>query len=301
MLTRHTAGDDASNEEPAWFLSALKNPGQSAFVMANGVRLHSLGWALDDASKPLLLLMHGFRSHAHWWDWTAPYLATHYRVVAPDLSGMGDSAHRQSYEPDTFAEDVIGYLDAMGLPPAVGIGHSYGGSTLLRACVKRPDLFSRLILLDTCLTFQEEATAPQTLPRPVKNTCYPSLETAMARFVLRPRQPSRLGYLLQHIARHSARQDDGGWRWKFDPAVYPFDKFRCDADALLARVQRPVDYIRAECSSVVNPARAQTIARLLPQTGGKGVIEIPDTHHHMMLDQPIALIATLRAMLRHQD
>lgn len=265
--------------------------------MANGASIHYLGWNLDDTSKPVLLLLHGFRSHAHWWDWTAPYLASGYRIVAPDLSGMGDSAHRENYAADTFAEDVIAFLEATQLSPVTAVGHSYGGSTLLRACANRPELFSRLILLDTSLTFGEDAHAPKTPPRVLSNASYPNLETAIARFVLRPRQPTSLPYLLQHIARHSARQHEDGWRWKFDPAVYPHDKDRCDSELLLSRVKCPVEYVRAGNSSVVSPARARTIAQFLRHPDSHGMIEIPDTHHHMMIDQPIALIAVLRTLL----
>ncbi|MDY0012588.1 MAG: alpha/beta hydrolase [Rhodocyclaceae bacterium] len=292
-----TANGDIDAQAPQWFLQALAHPGSSAHVTANGVRLHYLTWNPDDSSKPVLLLVHGFRSHAHWWDWTAPYLAEGYRIVAPDLSGMGDSERRGAYVPDTWAQDLIGFLDALGLQAVVAVGHSYGGSTLLRACRGRPDLFSRLILLDTTMTFADEAATPPPPPLPTANTCYPDLETAAARFILRPRQPEALPFLLRHIARHSARQDPDGWRWKFDPAAYPFDRYRYDGEDLLAGCPRPVDYVRAQCSGTTSPARASILAQAMERVRGGRMIEIPAAHHHMMIDQPIAVITALRTLL----
>lgn len=286
---------------PQWFLDALACPGRSALVDANGARLHYLGWNLDDVTKPVLLLLHGFRAHGHWWDWTAPHLANAFRVVAPDLSGMGDSTHRGTYDADTFATDVLSFLDAAQLYPVIAIGHSYGGSTLLRACNRRPELFSRLILLDTALPLSDEAVHPPPLPLAVANICYPDHETAIARFTLRPRQPVCLPYARRHIAYHSACQDADGWHWKFDPAAQPFDHYRFDADRLLANIARPVDFVRAEFSSVTSPARAAILAEALRRTVGREMVVIPAAHHHMMLDQPIALIDVLRTLLGNGD
>lgn len=282
---------------PPWFAQALATPGISAHITANGVRLHYLGWNLADTSKPVLLLVHGFRSHAHWWDWTAPYLSGAFRIVAPDLSGMGDSQHRSEYRHDAWADDLIGLLEALTFTAVIGVGHSYGGSTLLRACQARPELFARLILLDTTMTFADEAATPPPPPLPTANTCYPDLATAVSRFILRPRQPEGLPFILQHIARHSARQDPDGWRWKFDPAAFPFDRYRYDGQALLAGCPRPVDYVRAQCSGTTSQARAGILTQTMAGVAGGRMMEIPAAHHHMMIDQPIAVITALRALL----
>ncbi len=50
-----------------------------------------------------------------------------------------------------IADELIGSLDAMGRKPYVGVGHSLGGVSTLIASVKRPDLFSRIIMLDPVL------------------------------------------------------------------------------------------------------------------------------------------------------
>lgn len=57
----------------------------------------------------------------------------------------------------------------------------------------------------------------------------------------------------------------------------------------------PVDYIYGEHSLVVNAARARRIVATLPRA--RNAIEIPDAHHHIMFDQPVALISVLQALL----
>ncbi|MBI3161689.1 MAG: alpha/beta hydrolase [Chloroflexi bacterium] len=51
-----------------------------------------------------------------------------------------------------FSEDLIRFLDEnASSPPTVVLGHSMGGIAALRAALRRPDLFRRLILLDPVL------------------------------------------------------------------------------------------------------------------------------------------------------
>lgn len=50
-----------------------------------------------------------------------------------------------------LADELIGFLDEMGGKPYAGVGHSLGGVTTLIASVKRPDLFSKIIMLDPVL------------------------------------------------------------------------------------------------------------------------------------------------------
>lgn len=45
-------------------------------------------------------LIHGGSAHSGWWTATAGRLASEYDVVLPDLSGHGDSGHREEYQPD---------------------------------------------------------------------------------------------------------------------------------------------------------------------------------------------------------
>ena len=55
---------------------------------ADGLELHLLEWSRDGVP---FLLLHGFGNEAHIWDDLAPVMAPHYRTLALDLRGHGDS------------------------------------------------------------------------------------------------------------------------------------------------------------------------------------------------------------------
>ena len=89
---------------PEWFKKAIKNKPLSRFIKVKGVDIHYLGWG--DISKPGLFLIHGYSAHAHWWDFIAPNFIDNYCVVAIDLSGMGDSEHRDSYSQSLYSLEI---------------------------------------------------------------------------------------------------------------------------------------------------------------------------------------------------
>ncbi|RJF91673.1 alpha/beta fold hydrolase [Noviherbaspirillum saxi] len=295
-LASHGHESDVASQDshPQWFRQALAKPGLSNFVQIDGVRIHYLSWNMEQTEKPALLFIHGFRAHAHWWDFIAPFFTEQYRVLAMDFSGMGDSEHRASYDVDTFANEIIGLIEALGLAPITAVGHSYGGSRLLRACAERPDLFRHAVVVDSYVLFQGEPGP--SLPKKLLGTrTYPDYASARTRYRLMPEQPFAHDFLVAHIAHHAMRELEGGWRWKFDPDMPTTGYREPDGEAVLARIDTPVDYICGERSAVVDAKRALRTVQALRTV--RGPIMIPDGQHHLMLDQPIALITTLRALL----
>lgn len=279
---------------PRWFVDALAAPFDDGHVNVGGARLYYRGWGPADEGRPTVLLLHGFGGHTGWWHHVAPALAERHRVVAMDLSGMGDSEHRSAYPPGTAAHDVIGLIEGLRLDPVIAIGHSAGGLRLLTAAGMRPDLFQRVIALDSYVVFQGEDHPDR--PGGVKgDKVYPDLDTILSRYRLLPDQPQAQPWVLNYIARQSVRAVEGGWRWKFDPSWPVGAHLEADGSELLPRINVPVHYVFAEDSRVVPAALARRIVSLLPQ--GHGPIGMPGAHHHMMIDQPEALIATLRGLL----
>lgn len=279
---------------PAWLTWAMQRPGRSCFLEVDDRHLHYLSWGEGRPERPVLLLVHGMRGHAHWWDAIAPYFSEDYRVVALDLSGMGDSDHRQSYPEQFAALDIIDLIEGAGLGPVIGVGHSYGGSRLLRACADRPELFKRLLVLDSFIVLPG-AEIPVDTANTASKRYYPDLPSALQRYRLMPEQPNPVVPILANIARHSLREEKQGWCWKFDlnlPLGLVHEEFGV---SLLPRVSRPVDVVYGECSPVVSRQDAQQAVELLPR--GRGPFGIPGTYHHMMIDQPLAVIAILRGLL----
>ena len=280
----------------------MRHESRSHHVEAAGARLHYRTWAPDDHDRPLLLFAHGYRGHSHWWDWTAPAFTDRYRVAALDFSGMGLSGWRPQYDGGRFALDLLAVLEALGSGPATVIGHSFGGASLVHACALdaegaasrfRPPLIEHAILVDSKFRFPTRDAEP--IAHKIGATRpYASYADARARYRLLPPQPHGIDGLFEHLAGHSIRATEGGWLWHADPRL-PFTPSERDGPAMLRRVATRVDFLYGELSAVVDAQRAADTVACLRRV--RGPVVVPEAHHHMMIDQPLAFIAALRALL----
>ena len=113
------------------------------FASVNGVHVH---WAEAGSGDPVVLL-HGWPQH--WWSWRhliAP-LAEHYRVICPDIRGMGWSeAPAGGYSVWDLTADLLALLDHLGLDGGVRLaGHDWGSLAAYQAALDQPERFDRLV------------------------------------------------------------------------------------------------------------------------------------------------------------
>lgn len=89
----------------------------------NGVRLHYVEAGEGDP----VILLHGWGQTWHEWSRIIPALAKSFRVIAPDLRGLGDSARPKSgYDKKTVATDIHFLLNHLGVSRAHVVGHDFG-------------------------------------------------------------------------------------------------------------------------------------------------------------------------------
>jgi len=278
---------------PAWFQRAIETPSESQHVDAAGARVHYLRWNPEAREKPPLLFLHGLRGHARWWSFIAPYFMERYRVFALDFSGMGESDGRASFDAEIFLEDILAVMRAEDDRPFTLVAHSFGGTRALRLCAEEPGLIERAVILDSYAHFPAlDKEPPFITPRPRR--LYPTFEDARARYRLTPAEHASPPYLVDFLAFHSIEPSQGGFRWRFADNLGG-TLIEPDGPALLARIRVPVTCLHGELSKVTRNGRAQRIVDHIP--GARGSIAIPEAYHHVMVDQPLALISALRALL----
>lgn len=120
----------------------------SEFVEVNDARVHYRDEGPQDAQT--LLAIHGTYSSLHTWDGWVEELGDEFRIIRLDMPGFGLTGPRIDGEHTIGAliETVAAFCDELGLSDIVVAGNSLGGGIAWRLSVDRPDLVSRLILLD---------------------------------------------------------------------------------------------------------------------------------------------------------
>jgi pimeloyl-ACP methyl ester carboxylesterase len=307
----------AKPPSPAWFDKALANEPERRLVPVDGANIELLTWG--QVGKPGLIFVHGNSAHADWWSFIAPFFAEDYRVAALSLSGMGDSDWRETYTFETFADEIWACAKAAGLYEApvkpIYIGHSFGGSQVFYSATKHPERMRAALLLDTGFggpptreqeeEWRREAAksgqrwqGPAHRTRP--NRVYATLEEALTRFRFMPPQAPGNLFVADYIARRSLKRapmDDGsgeGWTWKFDPFLWA---------KLDRRVMETLDPAKAPPMAQIFGDRSAIMMRRELSKRGDYIPDstpsaaIPDSEHHIMVDQPLALVAALRTLL----
>jgi len=77
-----------------------------------------------------------------------PFLENHQVIASKYRPLWGDQNPNNLKTWNTFADDMIRFMDDKGLKNVIGMGHSMGGTISVAAALKRPDLFDKLILID---------------------------------------------------------------------------------------------------------------------------------------------------------
>jgi pimeloyl-ACP methyl ester carboxylesterase len=281
---------------PAWFANVVAVEPEHGFIDVDGARIHYLRWG--DRARPGLLLVHGNAAHAYWWSFIAPFLARDYNVAAMDLSGMGDSDWRANgYVMEGFVREQLAVCEDTGMfalaEPPVIVGHSFGGFVSILTGALYGERLAGTVILDSPVNPPDR---PRIGPLPFRRAqkVYPTLAAALARFRLLPPQTCENPFLLDFVARRSLREVEGGFSWKFDPAIWR-DFSIGDTAARLNATKCRIAILRGEQSILMPPEIGAYMFNLLGRSAP--VVDIPEAQHHVMLDQPLALVAALRALL----
>lgn len=100
---------------------------QQYFFFFQGVKFHYV--EAGNKNQPLILLLHGFPDCWLGWRYQLPVLSAHFRVVALDLKGFGDSdkpPRRTSYRVDVILDEIKQLLACLGVSSCTIIGHDLG-------------------------------------------------------------------------------------------------------------------------------------------------------------------------------
>lgn len=251
---------------------------RSRYIDLNGQRRHILEWG--NPGKPVALLQHGMRDHAHSWVWLASHLAENYFIIAPDLRGHGDSdwSPDGNYALSSYVIDLAEIVDIYSLKQFSLIGHSLGGQIALRYAGIFPERVKSLLVIEgvelPLIRREREAPCPhpqrmrewidEELMRRLRTTRYYStLQDAERRMA--QANPDIDDDTIAYLAKNGIIEEAGrGLRWKFDNACRfraPDDQRGTDLEEILEAIVCPTILAYGE-ESWIEPPPTNRLARL---------------------------------------
>lgn len=249
-------------------------------------RIHRRGidWHyLEGGHGEPLVLLHGFNADGDHFCRVARHLRAHFRVLAPDLPGFGDThmADNPSFRIEDLAERVLDWLDSINVHEVYLGGNSMGGYLAVAMARQAPGRVRALWLLAPgglhsarLSPVLEEVSEDRHNPLVVRNVGdFRRLLDYC--FVRPPWIPSPLlRFLARRAQRHAVR------------AQRIFDAMRYDSrplEDLASDLPVPALIVWGQADQVLHPSGAALLEKLMPLSRS---LTLPGVGHLPMLEAP---------------
>lgn len=262
----------------------------------DNMHLAGLSWG-EPGDKPLLAL-HGWLDNAASFACLAPLL-NGFHVVALDLTGHGQSAHRSkdaSYQIWDDLPEILGVLEALGWGTFDLMGHSRGAiiSTLLASTY--PERVNHLVLLDAVFP---RAVAEESFPLQMRkalddkprllgsaNRVFSSVDEAISSRVERGLSVASARIL----AERNLRDCPGGVTWTTDPRLLGASAVKlteAQIRAVLSALRMPTLLMLAQDTSMQPPGLAEYARRCIEQL----TVQTIEGGHHFHMESSVKDVA----------
>jgi pimeloyl-ACP methyl ester carboxylesterase len=269
-------------------------------IEMRGLRFHYRDWPSRHAGAPPLVLLHGYTGHARSWDAFAESMTDHYRVLALDQRGHGESAWAGTggYGVDQMADDLAAFVGALGLTSFSLLGLSMGGMVAMEYAGRRPKELAALVIVDIGPELAATGTGRIRERQETESDVFESREAAFAS--ARAANSLAPDAHLRHRSDHSLmRLEDGRFTYRYDRALRSIRELRTrDAAtgwASCANIAVPTLVIRGDQSDILDPEIA---ARMIDTIPDARLVTVERSGHSVPLDSPDGFLAAARGFLR---
>ena len=286
------------DSHPEWFKEALSVDKEQRSIKVEGDTICYQKWG--DNSKPGMVLVHGSGSHSHWWDFIAPLLLEDFQISAVDLSGMGDSDHREDYSPELYGKEILSVAEDSNffeVSDPIICGHSMGGFMSAYAGLISDKKLGGVIMVDSPIRPPTYDYSTHVRSGPIRRIkTYPDRESILERFRLTPEQDCDNEYLVKYIAEWSVKEANNGYQWKFDDTIFDKLGFSHMTKNQAFELECNLGVIYGTESNMMTEEILNFIKSNVPE--GTPMIAIEKAAHHILLDQPLRLARAIRGIAK---
>lgn len=242
---------------------------------------------------PPLVVLHGLLGRSRNWLSVGRSLAERFSVCLADQRNHGASPWSPVMGYPALAADAAALIEARG-GSAVLLGHSMGGKAALTLALTRPELVSRLILVDIApVTYGDHNATYIRAMQAVDLTRVEKRADADAALREVVPDPGMRGFLLQNLEP----AEGGGFAWQPNldvllasmPALTSFP-----AELLERQWNGPAFALRGERSDYVGPDGEAALRRVLPRVE---IVTVPDAGHWPHAERPAEFLRLLEPCL----
>jgi pimeloyl-ACP methyl ester carboxylesterase len=236
--------------------------------------------------RPVLFL-HGWLGSWRYWFPTIERTAEHFRTYSFDFWGFGDT--RRQITPvsiQSYSDQVIHFLDELGIDRVLLVGHSMGGMVALKTAINHPKRISRVVAVGAPIVGDSLSWLLKLTDRPVLADAFarmPWLRRRMFRMFLGETNDPAVNEILDDSVKSSSatlrRAVGSMWRTDLRPE--------------LSRLTVPTLIVHGGRDEIVQPNQAD----LFDQVPSAEVVVMPESRHFPFLDEAELFNETLLRFL----
>ncbi|MFV9503867.1 MAG: alpha/beta fold hydrolase [Oscillochloridaceae bacterium umkhey_bin13] len=224
--------------------------------------------------RPVVFL-HGWLGSWRYWFPTMEVVAEHFRTYSFDFWGFGDSRRKQTRESiQAYSDQVIRFLDALGIDRAMLVGHSMGGMVALKTALSYPNRISRVATVGAPIDGDSLSWLLKLTDRPLFADAFarlPWLRRSLFRFFLGETSDPAISEMIDDSVKSSANT----LRYAVS------SMWRTDLRPELSRLRTPTLIVHGGRDDIVDPHQAD----LFEQSPLAEVVMMPRSRHFPFLDE----------------
>jgi len=241
-----------------------------------------------------VLFLHGWLGSWRYWFPTIERVADHFRTYSFDFWGFGDTRHQTNtlsnptapVSIQSYSDQVIRFLDELGIDRVLLVGHSMGGMVALKTAINHPKRISRVVAVGAPIVGDSLSWLLKLTDRPVLADAFarmPWLRRRMFRMFLGETNDPSVHEILDDSVKSSSttlrRAVGSMWRTDLRPE--------------LPRLTVPTLIVHGGRDEIVTPNQAD----LFDQVPSAEVVVMPESRHFPFLDEAELFNETLLRFL----
>jgi pimeloyl-ACP methyl ester carboxylesterase len=224
--------------------------------------------------RPVIFL-HGWMGSWRYWYPTMERMSEHFRTYSFDFLGFGGSQRQSATESiQVYSNQVIRFLDELGIDKAILVGHSMGGMVALKTAINHPKRVARVAAVGAPIVGSSLSWLLKLTDQPLLAEAFarmPSLRRFMFRKFLGVKDDPAIGDILDDSVKSSSAT--------LSRTVGSM--MRTDLRPELHRLSAPTLIVHGGRDNIVAPNQAD----LFDHIAVSQVVVMPESHHFPFLEE----------------
>lgn len=225
--------------------------------------------------RPVLFL-HGWLGSWRYWFPTMEAISKDFRTYSFDFWGFGDSRYKNTQESvQNYSQQVIRFLDALGIDQIMLVGHSMGGMVALKTAISYPDRVDRVVTVGAPIQGTSISSLLKLIDRPFFASLFARsswLRRSLFHFFLGETTDPAVDEIIDDSVKSSA-----------NTMHYSISSLlRTDLRPELLRLRVPSLIIHGKRDDIVDPRQIN----LFGSVASAKVMLMPRSRHFPFLDEP---------------